>query len=371
MQQDTHPTDLELSRYLDGRLEPGAAARIHDHLESCLACRVHTGGDRLGEPAEAHPDDRTLAGLLAAVPRLAERTVEALNTPRTIERISGQLWRLEWRGAVILALLLEDGDDTERLVAPVTTDPDWGDQYTVRIPADGSPLGTPLAVWAALRTPVPAQALDRPLGRVGGEILKTVESAYEAFMREELVGAHQGGEFSTGMPITSTGDERWEYRQQVVTAITAIAEDAVADLAPAEGKGGEDLGTLLYEHGVDPEGLAGALGLPPAEVSELLRGIRALNIQQTEVVENRFGVDAARLAAAQPRLDPAAFSVLASPHVRDLFEDAAQRQGRGVAELREEFITEAPALAARSTGQRRDAIEAWEGIIRAWLDAPR
>lgn len=363
----SHPSDLELSGFLDGRLEAAAAAGVQQHLDACLACRAHIGEPQAVEATD--PDDTALAGLVEASPQLDEQIVAALATPREVERTPGQLWRLEWRGHTVLAVLLDHADEGGRLVAPATTDPEWGDQYTVVVAQDRSPLAVELAVWAALRTRVAEETLDRPLGSGDHMLLKTLKAVHEAFLEGEPVEATQlEAGLQVGLPITTPGDERWEYRQQLMGGLTALGEQASADLAAPDAE--EDLESLLAEYQVDPEGLAEALELPPEAVFQLLEGSRSLHPDQMRLVADRFGVPTDRLQAARARPDPDMFIALSHPRIRHRFERAAQARRRETGELREQFIAESRGLAARHTGHRLELVEGWKQIIDEWLDAP-
>lgn len=368
MPDNPHPSDVELSRFLDGQLEPAAAARVQQHLGRCLACQVHTAAPQ--PVGAADPDEATLASLAEASPQLGEQVVAALATPREIERAPGQLWRLEWRGCSVLAVLLDHDQNASRLIAPVTTDPEWGDQYTVAVPAEHSPLGVELAVWVALRTHVPEETLDRPLGSVDRTLLKTFKTVHEAFERDEPIEAAQlDADLRLGVPVTSPADERWEYRQQLIGRLTALAEQARDDLAaPTEQ---EDLWSLLSEYAVDPEDLGETLNLSPDAVFELLDGSQSLAADQIPLVADRFGVPAERLQAARARPDPEVFIALSRPRMRNRFDQAAQAWGRETSELREAFLADSLRLAARRTGSRPELVEGWEQIIDEWLDAAR
>lgn len=363
-----HPSDLDLSRFLDGRLEATAAGRVQQHLRECLACRVHISKPQPVEAAEA--DARVLTDLAEASPQMDEQAVAALATSREVERAPGQLWRLEWRGRTVLTVLFNHGEHGGRVVAPATTDPQWGDQYTVVVPGRRSPLAVELAVWAGLRTIVPEETLDRPLGPADRTLLQTLKAAHEAFLRNKPVDtAYLDADLQVGLPITSPADERWEYRRQLLGQITMLAEQAGEDLAEPSER--EDLGSLLAAYDVDPQQLGEVLELPPTAIFELLEGSRNLRDDQARLVADRLGVPSERLQAAAARPHPEMFIALSQPRARSRFEEAAQAWGRETGELREAFIADSLGLAARRTGSRPELIEGWEQIINEWLDAPR
>lgn len=362
-----HPTDLELSHLLDGRLDPGAAARVRAHLEQCLACQVHVGQARPVD--DARPTEAHLTDLVDAALRLPEQTVTALSTPRATQPAAGQLWRLEWRGQVALALLLDTDDRHDNvLVAPITTDPEWGDQYTLAVAPAMSPLGIELAVWTALRTHVPQVTLDQPLGDVDPSVVEAAGAVHAAFVRDDLVEAPllPGGQ-SVGTPIIDPADERWEYREHVITAVSGLVEQADSDLADPEEH--RDLGAVLYDHGVRAQELAEALGVSASTAFDLLRGTVTLAEGQIRRLEERFDISGGELREATARPDPDALIALSLPRIRDRFEAEARRRDQPPTALREACLEWTLALAARRTGDQRDSVQAWEQMIHEWLDA--
>lgn len=367
MEQSAHPADLELSRWFDGRLDPDAAERVQTHLEHCLPCRVHVGQAR---PVGGHAlEQAEVTELVDAAQRLPEQAIAAFATPRTIQRAPGQLWRLEWRGRTALALLLADVEDDRALVAPVTTDPAWGDEHTLAVSSALSPLGIELAVWTALRTHVDEPALDQPFGETDPSVVETVQLVHDASVRGELVDdQHLPAGLAVGTPISDRADERWEYRQHVTAELTGLVEQERADLAPTEQT---RLGALLYEYGIGPTDVAETLGVSPSTVFALLHGAASLDEDQLRLLVERLDLPEAELRATGARLDPDAHRALSLPQTRDRLETEARRRNQRVADLKEECIEWSLALAARHTGEQRDPVAAWERIIHEWLDTPR
>jgi hypothetical protein len=115
------------------------------------------------------------------------------------------------------------------MVVPVSFDTELADEHTLLVPAEASPLGTPLSLHVAVEATIDDRALRDRLGPV--DIAREVESVRAAWLTGEPA---QG--LTVGPSIVSALDERIEYRG-------ALA-DALAELAPAAdeelGHGGHD-----------------------------------------------------------------------------------------------------------------------------------
>lgn len=369
MADDAHPTDLELSRLLDERLDVEAAMRVREHLDRCLPCRVQVGQ---AQPVDAdEPSARELTALVADAKGPPPDAVAALGSPRDVAPAAGQLWRLEWRGRTVLGLLLAVVDQgSEARIAPVTTDPDWGDQHTIAVPADWSPLDVDLAVWVALRAHAPSEVLDRPLGAVAPTAVQAaamVEAAHAADEPSDV--AALDARLTVGSPITEPADERREYRAHVADELSRVVDGARADLADADDE--QDFDSLLRAHGIDAREVGDALGVDARFVFGLRRGTERLDDAQSRLLEERFGLPSDVLRDSGAAVDPSLWKAMARPAVRGAFEEAARQRGRAVADLKEECAEWSVALAARHTGKERDPVTRWERIILEWLDAPR
>lgn len=145
----------------------------------------------------------------------------------------GQIWRLEFTGAVCLGYLAEV-TRTEIHVLVVGEDTQYADNRTAVVPAEQSPLGFPLGIWTDLHRRFPRYALDRKLG--------------------ELATSHEAHD-ATDAPVSAV-DPRRRYRLRLREQLDALEEAVEKVDEPSD----EDaLGTLLRNQNVDPSDLREAL----------------------------------------------------------------------------------------------------------------
>lgn len=355
-----HPTDLELARWADGA-DDSTSERVDGHLRTCQPCKVRAAQADGPLPTA---DASTIAGLAATSPQLSQQVQHAVTQRRGLEPAAGQLWRLSWRAQTILAVLVDAAPESGGwLVVPVTTDAEWADQYTLIIDEASSPAGAPLALWAALRTTVPTECLDRPLAELG--LRKELETAYNAFLDDAPIPNVLPDTMTTGTPIISPADERWEYRETVserISAMAAVAEElANPALAP-------DLMQVLEAQGVELADFARVLDLSTETAYDVVMGNAGLPADKIEPAAEVLGVPVDAIAL-EPRAEPAVLRLLARPDIRDELERRATPIGRPAATLWSEFETHMLKVAARETGVGGQRTERWEKILHAWLDA--
>jgi hypothetical protein len=116
---------------------------------------------------------------------------------------------------------------TGAVVVPVSFDTELADEHTLIVPAEASPLGTPLT----FHVPVEATVDDRNLlDRLGSaDVAAAVESVRAAWLTGEPV---QG--LTVGPSIVSALDERIEYRGALADCLAELAP-AAADEEPDHG----------------------------------------------------------------------------------------------------------------------------------------
>jgi hypothetical protein len=357
---DPHPTAVQLARWLDGRLDTQAAADVRAHHAACGLCQAFT--DAAGDPPPS-PDERGVASLAGQSPSLPEQIVTATSAGRGGDPTSGQLWRLEWEGWACLAIVVDVLGTRLRdpiITVPVTTDPDYADQYTLCVAEDRSPLGLPLAAWVALRTRVPRFVFD--LGFGDTDLVKDIDTLYHQFLDDR---AHQPDApgLWVGHAIVSPADPRWEYRETVAAAIAYLA-DAADRLEAAPGP----IGDVVAAKEVHSRQVAKALELDAAETHALLSGAVDVTAEHVRVLADLLGVPEEEIAAHGSHVDPDLRLAWATPESRDRAAKVAAASGQAVEVLREMGTRTVTAQAARQTGTDAVGLGAWEQLVHDWLD---
>ena len=357
-----HPSTLQLSRWIDGVLDDTSAAAIHEHVATCLLCQAATA--RAGDAVEA-ATPQAVEQLTSAAPAVSDQALSALAQPRGAAALAGELWRLEWEGRVCLALILRDVEEDfsgDVLVAPVTTEVEAADQYTLVADEARSPIGIPLAVWVALRTTVPAFTLDRGLGQ--SDLLKHADEMHGYFLEDRRYEPEADG-LGAGLAIVSRADERWVERERVAAVISYIS-GARERIEGAAARG--TIGDLINERNKSATEVAQALNISAHETFELVSGNVAPGAEQAAALARLLDVSAKDIAGYSHAADPVLRTAWALPEVRDEVESFALRSGRSVQEIRSAGSESVYAMAARETGTDATGINVWKGRILAWLN---
>lgn len=291
---------------------------------------------------------RMLAALAAAA--LPAEVVAAWNEESPAPA-AGQLWRARWENFAEMVLLVSV-DDSTLLAVPVTVDVDFADEQTVVVPADGTTVGVPLAVWTGLRRELPLFVLDRTLG-----------SLQEPWSRSTdlLSTASQDREGSIGPRVVTAADHRQEYRARLTDTFDALAS---ARWVP---QGAGNLPGLLREAGLAPAVLAEVLGVGPQDALALRRGTMPVTPDQAAVLASRLNLEAADVLAANPQPPADLVTRLDQPRRRrQLASLAAQnRTDERTARLNAAYGT--LQLAARQTGG--PAAPAWDARLDRYFEA--
>ncbi len=357
-----HPSSLQLSRWLDGGLDEGAAAAVTKHVATCALCQTVTA--QSGDAVEAARPDAAKQ-LVTAGPRIGAKVLSALAQPRGATAHAGELWRLEWDGRVCLALVLDDAEEgfsADVLVAPATTEVEAADQYTLVADEARSPIGVPLAVWVALRTSVPAFTLDRALGQ--SDLAKYADEMHGYFLEDRRYEPEADG-LGAGLAIVSRADERWAERERVAAVISYLS-DARERIDEAADRG--TIGDLVSDRDKSAADVARALNIDAHDTFELLSGNVEPDDQQASVLARLLDVSAEDIAGYTHAPDPDLRKAWALPEVREEVERVSLRTGRSVQQIRNAGSESVYAMAARETGTDATGVNAWKALIIAWLN---
>lgn len=235
MTQHPHLSDLELVEFVDRRMSGRDRMIAAAHLWDCMHCRRRLNNDR-GETVEVV--DATPLELPSELPNIPQPLHDALADSTPVAPQTDQLWQIETQRGASIALTVEMADE-HVLVVPVTFDPEMADNYTLTVPTENSPLGLPLAIWIALRTTIPRDALRTHLVDASGLALAgQVHDAYERHLDHRPL--EPADPLSVGPPILHPFDARLRYREQLMDDFQLLGpplagrEPVVVETAPAE-----------------------------------------------------------------------------------------------------------------------------------------
>lgn len=212
-----HPTESELADLASGALDPARTSAVSAHVTSCLACRLLF--DRLNQGLLDLPGDDLLPDDLPALPDALLAAVARADRPKAGPK-AGELWRARGpNGGAATLVWLRTIARAQAAAVPVTFDTELaGGDDTVVVPAEGSPLGIPLALHASAEATIDTATLLDRLGSV--DVAAAVESA-----RTSSAG------------IASLLDPRVEYRQALADELAALAPTHRTDGEAAAGDG--------------------------------------------------------------------------------------------------------------------------------------
>jgi hypothetical protein len=212
---------------------------------------------------------------------------------------SGQIWRAVWEDTIQLLLITAIGDDDTLRAVPVSFER-YADRDTLLLPAQGTTLEQPLALWWGLEAALPWCVLDRQVSEL--------TSHPPAFTSRALADAVPGTQWGSGtVPSAPT----IEYRGVLADQLAVLAS---AQWVP-QGSGG--LNQLFRDHGVTAPQLGAELKLPPSQALAIWRGQLALTADQAVTLADRLDQPAGHLLAANPALPPAIVHELNRPLRRE------------------------------------------------------
>jgi hypothetical protein len=234
-------------------------------------------------------------------------------------------------------VLILDMSDDNITVSPVT-EPESGDDGTVVLPADHSPLaGVAFHIWLGLRADLPQRVLDRRLGPVG------------SLFRQGL-GETTAGEFP---PITSPLDNRSEIR--------ADLEDRLEVLAEAEWQPMLGVTSIRELVGVPPGDFAKAINILPGDAVNIFDRRRPLSPEEADRTAAAFELEVTEvIAAATPVVPAEVISLFDHPRRSRRVHRLAQDSGVTEPEIMRQITAPMLEMAARTTGY---APPDWEALI--------
>lgn len=339
-------------------------AAVEKHLADCRWCRTRRG-------ALSDADRESLADLLADLDTVSApaQTLEAAAALRLPAALTGvlesdaeswpdvapaQLWRMSWHGKDALAVVLER-NSWWVTVAPLSTDVELADEYTLVCDADATSLTHPTAVFLRAATTVPQFTLSRFLGDVRPAGVASPATELQRLNLACIQSAEPPSTVPTG-PKLAVDD--WD-RQEALDSLVELMgwfEAATADVLDEDGAivgGGPrskenvdtiDVVELLKRSSADLPTLAESTGLEPARIVTLLQGAGKPSAEERTALGEYFGVTVAGGAADKVRL--ALLEVLSEPANRALWRhaDVATRSSQG--ERSHETWTDDPSGAA-------------------------
>lgn len=322
-----HPEDVDLVAFADGLLDDLEARVVADHVAGCSQCAEAIADldgpfDPVSDVSVALPAD------------LSSLFQDPAGDPQPSE-----LWRLEWDGAGLLAVVLVVEGETI-MVAPVTFE-EPNDPVATVVPAGDSPIDAPMYVWHRLTRQVPLGVFLAPAGEL--------PMAYLA--EEPAAGAF--------------GEDTALLMADLAMTAGALAEAWTLTAAASTPEAGAPLPDLLRQH--VPSEIKAATGIATAAVTELRRGDRSPTAEEAELLARYLGVPADTIRGQVPIPLPLAWAIERPIHRRHIQARAAANR---VTELRmRRTVAEGVMpLAARTTGTAERDVAVWDELVRHYLD---
>ncbi|WP_433828659.1 hypothetical protein ACQP2E_04775 [Actinoplanes sp. CA-015351] len=256
-----------------------------------------------------------LAPLTTLSPELLELTAP---TDARDDVAVGQLWRLRWQDVTELAVVVKV-DRWWVTVAPVTTDVNAADEFSLIMPASASLLGTDFAVCFSLESTVPLFVFDRQITPASRPTLDVHQAAAQLPPPEVIKdvwrawrrGIAGPAGLPYGLPVDDADLDRRELRKAVATGFTHLASAAAC--VPGDPVG--DVVPLLQQ--------IKSLGLPPAEmkarsgldVTVFVRIKKGGRVTRDEAAQltSLLGTDTRAILNANPPFDDALVTEISRP----------------------------------------------------------
>jgi hypothetical protein len=336
----TPPAETPTAHLSDSELAavqlPAAAEK---HLADCGLCRTRRGTLSDAE-RDFLADLLTDLGTVSAPPETLEAAAtlglpDALTAALDSDAESwpdvapAQLWRMSWRGQDALAVVLER-NSWWVTVAPLSTDVDLADEYTLVCDADATSLTHPTAVFLRAAATVPQFTLSRFLGDVRPVGVERPATELQRLNLACIQSAEPPSTVSTG-PTLAVDD--WD-RQEALDSLVHLMrwfEAATADVLdedgavvggsrPQESDDAVNVVDLLKRTTADLPTLAESTGLQPARIVTLLQGSGKPSPEERAALGAHFGVTVAGGVTDTGRL--ALLEVLSEPANRNLWAQA-------------------------------------------------
>jgi hypothetical protein len=335
-----HPDELELSDWVDGRLEEGESVRIADHLRGCGLCQREIDRERHDLPLT---DDRSFE------PEIPIEFVNAFaSEPPAPER--GQIWQLLWDSVAELVVLEETSPDSVRAI-PLEPDLELADESVVVTPKL-EVLGSAMALWTSLVRDVPRRALNVCFGSVPVHVLERVDDV------------RSGKRAGIGAPITAVFDERAQLRVSIARRLDSLA---AAVWGPGvDNPPSDTLADVARSRDLTPSRIATVLKIQPGDARAILSGSRSMDDDERDAFAILVGMSPSEIDLYRPKVDPELALALDRPKYRSRLRERAKAEGRSEANYRYWVATHGLARAARTT--RTTSID-WDQLIEDFLNA--
>lgn len=212
-----HVDESVLYSYVRSELPSDLAARIEEHLEHCLACRVWA--TRLQHASISDPGEQIISRLVDSSPAIPAALHDALTAAEEASSSPdvGELWRVG-RDEAALVWVRRVLDDSA-VVVPVVFDENLADNFSLIVPLEESPIDLELVLLTSVEGHVDFRAFLQPIGSL--PVHDNVESLRQARKAQLPVPSN----LIVGPPLVNEDDQRIEYRQ--------VIADLLADLSPA------------------------------------------------------------------------------------------------------------------------------------------
>lgn len=207
---DSHPTDTAIAAFVDGDQASGALA---DHIASCPRCGSIAA--RLGEDSFDDISDWPLQEHAPLVPPV---TVQAVASAQIADLATDQIWRAvsAVEGINQLVWIRRLRSDGRAAAVPVSFDAEYADEYSLIVPAEGSPLGIDTVFHTTAETTIDPRFLIDCIVDPAGVATDI------ATIRHARAHGSPVQDLPVGSPILSLVDNRIEYRQQLSDALVGL-----------------------------------------------------------------------------------------------------------------------------------------------------
>lgn len=328
-----HPTDLELSRFLDGALELPARMEIEEHLRWCVICRtLLEDAEPMSCVAQSEPSS-------FEVPATLFNAIWEMPSDPQI----GDIWRVRWNAdsEFVLVLRVEGRWVTS---APVVVDPLDEDSRCVRLDADESPIGLETVVWIGLCEEIPMGVFEARFGAISNEAIGRISNAEK---RSSIVPAPRTIELRIRLAgiMERLGRVRWNP--------ATLRQDR------------PDVRAFASEKNVAPSAIAKALQISPAEVTDIFRAHRLLTAEEIEKLSLLLDVATEDLEPLVG-LPEGLVCSLERPRYRSAIVRQARAAGSSETEIRIEVAKHVMPMRARSRGPHGAEPE-WDDLIDDYL----
>lgn len=357
------------------------------HLAECGWCqqRQHAArqhGDDLDDTAFLQAArKRAIDGGTAALVPLTTLTPEVhaltLDTGTREDVMVGQLWRLRWRDATELAVVVK----VDRLwvtVAPVTTDVAAADQFGVIMPATASLLGTEFAVCFSLESTVPLFVFDREITPASRPTLNEMETAAQLpppeTIREVWRAWRRGvagpADLIYGTPVEEADLDRRDLRDAVASGFAKLANAAAC--VPGEPTG--DVIPLLQQVkslNLAPAELTARSGLGMDAFLRIKKGGRVIHDEAAQLAQ-LLNTDVRTVLDSNPPFDEALVTEISRPAHRPALRLLAGKHSTEDEqrwEMAETIAPQAARTVSTAQAQGRDAGRTdWATKVAVYLE---